>query len=216
LLFVEAERSIVRNEAGKQQADAVSAHQHGLWRKLDDNLLPTDGYALALQTGAGQARESGGGSGPFARLYGRLTAYKPFGKWYGQARLELGQVFKRDDLRVPESQLFRAGGDESVRGYAYRELAPTVNGVVTSGSVLFTASAEIARPILESLPAVWGAAFVDAGNSALRWNDLDPAVGYGVGVRWRSPIGPIKIDVAYGHEVHRFRLHLSVGVVLTR
>jgi len=41
---------------------------------------------------------------------------------------------------------------------------------------------------------------------------MDPALGYGVGVRWRSPVGPLKLDLAYGQEVQRFRLHLSVGI----
>jgi translocation and assembly module TamA len=113
---------------------------------------------------------------------------------------------------VPDTQRFRAGGDDSVRGYEYRSLAPIVGGVVTSGDVLFTASAEIARPITPRLPGVWGAVFIDAGRAADRWGDLDPAVGYGVGVRYRSPIGPLKIDLARGHETGNVRLHFTVGV----
>jgi len=113
---------------------------------------------------------------------------------------------------VPDSQRFRAGGDDSVRGYAYRSLGPVVNGAVASGNVVFTASAEIARPISERLPSLWGAAFIDAGRAADRWSDLDPAVGYGVGLRWRSPVGPLRIDYAWGQELHKGRLHLSVGI----
>jgi translocation and assembly module TamA len=78
--------------------------------------------------------------------------------------------------------------------------------------VLFTASAEIARPILPKLPELWGAAFIDAGRAAMRWRDLEPAVGIGVGVRYRSPVGPVKLDLAWGEEVQRLRLHLTVGV----
>ena len=126
--------------------------------------------------------------------------------------LEAGQVFSRDDVVVPETLRFRAGGDESVRGYGYRDLAPVIDGVTVSGKVLFTASAEIARPILPKLPELWGAAFIDAGRAAMRWRDLEPAVGIGVGVRYRSPVGPVKLDVAWGEEVQRLRLHLTVGV----
>ena len=54
--------------------------------------------------------------------------------------------------------------------------------------------------------------FVDAGNAAQDWEDYEPAIGYGVGVRWRSPIGPLKVDLAYGERVNSLRLHLSVGV----
>jgi outer membrane protein assembly factor BamA len=50
-----------------------------------------------------------------------------------------------------------------------------------------TASAEVAHPISDRLPSVWWAAFVDAGSAADRWVDLDPVLGYGLGLRWRSP-----------------------------
>ena len=115
-------------------------------------------------------------------------------------------------LSVPDTLLFRAGGDDSVRGYAYRTLGPAVGGVVTSGRMLFTSSLEVARPISASRPAFWWALFVDAGNAANRWSEMRPALGYGVGLRWRSPVGPLRIDLAYGEQVHKTRLHLSVGI----
>jgi translocation and assembly module TamA len=99
-----------------------------------------------------------------------------------------------------------------VRGYGYRELAPERNGRIIGGDVLLTGSVELARPVAPSLPAVWGAVFVDGGRAASAWNSYKPAFGYGVGVRWRSPIGPLRADVAYGEELRKFRLHLSVGI----
>jgi translocation and assembly module TamA len=58
----------------------------------------------------------------------------------------------------------------------------------------------------------WGAAvFYDAGNAANTFSELHPKSGYGVGARWRSPVGPINIDLAYGHAVRRARLHFSLG-----
>ncbi|MDH4290420.1 MAG: BamA/TamA family outer membrane protein, partial [Aquincola sp.] len=129
-----------------------------------------------------------------------------------QARLEIGQVYARDNVEVPETQRFRAGGDDSVRGYAWRSLTPQVAGVDVGGRVIGTASLEIARPVSESLPSVWWAAFVDAGRAAARWNDFKPAWGAGLGLRWRSPVGPLRADVAYGEEVRDWRLHLSVGI----
>ena len=115
-------------------------------------------------------------------------------------------------MGLPDALLFRAGGDDSVRGYGYRTLGPVVNGVLTSGRHLFTASGEIARPISAHRPSLWWAAFVDAGHAANKWSELDPVVGYGLGLRWRSPVGPLKLDVAYGADVHKTRLHLSVGI----
>ena len=60
-------------------------------------LLGPDTGVISLQNGIGQARSDPGGSGPFFRAYGKLNGYWPIGSWYSQARLELGQVFVRDD-----------------------------------------------------------------------------------------------------------------------
>lgn len=213
LVFVEFERSLRRSAQGREQANALGLHYHGIWRDVDDPLLPTRGNVWAGQIGAGVAESDPGERGPFTRLYGRYRGYWPLGhRWYGQARVELGQVFSRDDVLVPESLRFRAGGDDSVRGYAYRSLTPQVDGVDTGGRVIFTSSVEAAHPLLRSLPELWGAVFVDAGRAADRFGDLKPAVGAGVGLRYRSPIGPVSLDVAYGEELRKFRLHLNVGV----
>jgi translocation and assembly module TamA len=211
LYFVQAERSLRRTDTTREISDALSAHAHTVWRKLDDNLLPTRGQAYALQIGGGVARSNAGESGPFGRLNVLARGFWPVGAWFGQGRIELGQVLARRGVIVPESMRFRAGGDNSVRGYAYRSLTPTVNGVETSGKVLFTASAEIARPILAKFPQLWGAAFIDAGRAADRWSDLKAAIGVGVGVRYRSPIGPLSVDLAYGEELRKFRLHIALG-----
>ena len=69
----------------------------------------------------------------------------------------------------------------------------------------------MARPF-ERLPSVWWAVFFDLGRAAESWKGFSPARGYGVGVRWRSPVGPLRADVAYGEELHQVRLHVSVGI----
>lgn len=214
LSFVEWLRSRQSlDSGGVVDARALSLQQHLVLRRLDSVLLPTQGYSLALQYGGGQARSNTGQSGPFGRLYGRATLYWPLGlQWYGSARAEVGQVIKRDAVVIPDALGFRAGGDDSVRGYGYRELAPQRDGHIVSGNVLATGSVELARPLLERLPSVWGAVFVDAGRAAERWQDFKPALGYGVGLRWRSPIGPLRADLAYGQDLRKVRLHLSVGV----
>ena len=211
--FVEYLHSTTDSALGRERADALAAQFQGIWRKLDDQLLPTRGRVWQGQFGAGWARSEPGTNGPFGRLWARLDLYRPLGAgWYGQGRVELGQVFARSELRVPESLRFRAGGDESVRGYAYRSLTSQVNGVDVGGNVVFTSSVEASRPLLARFPALWGAVFVDAGRAAMRWGDLDPAWGVGAGLRYRSPVGPVKLDLAWGQEVRRLRLHLSVGV----
>ena len=203
-----------RSGGAPTAATALSANLHWVWRDLDSVLLPTRGLSLALQGGAGQATQRGGPNGPFARLYGRLTGYLPLGRqWYGTARIEAGQVVHGAGVHVPDALGFRAGGDDSVRGYAYRELAPTdADGSTISGDHLLTASVEVARPILASMPSLWGALFIDAGRAVSRWQDYKPAWGYGAGLRWRSPIGPLRIDLAWADELTRLRLHFSVGI----
>jgi len=218
LAFVEAERSKRHlldptNPTPDSHETAVTLNYHGVWRHLDDLLLPTKGYTLSLQGGVGQATSDPGDSGLFSRVYGRLTGYLPLGNdWYGQARVELGQVTRQGGVGVPDSQQFRAGGDDSVRGYDYRSLGPIVDGAVDSGDALFTASVELARPLSRRLPSVWGAVFVDAGRAATSFAELEPAVGLGAGVRWRSPVGPLRLDLAWGEETRSWRLHFSVGI----
>ena len=201
------------NRAGSELAEAISLNFSGVWRRLDSVILPTDGLTVSGLVGGGWSRSSAADSGPFSRATIRFTGYRPLGwGWYGTGHLELGHLNAASSTGLPDPLLFRAGGDDSVRGYAYRTLGPVKNGVVTSGRALLTSSAEVARAISPSMPALWWAAFVDAGNAADHFNTLNPAVGYGLGLRWRSPVGPLRVDWAYGVEVHKARLHLSVGI----
>jgi translocation and assembly module TamA len=196
-----------------QVRDAAWFNYQWTFRHLDSVLLPTKGYSASLQLGGGYARANDADNGPFGRGDARLTLYQPFGKWFGQARFEAAQVFAADAIGVPDTLLFRAGGADSVHGYAYRSLGPIDNvGAVMSGRVMATGGVELAHPIAQRYPAFLWAVFADAGNAADRWNELRPVVGYGTGLRWRSPVGPVRIDLSYGRAVHHFRLDLSVGV----
>lgn len=195
--------------------DAYTGNYHWVYRDVDSVLLPTNGYTLSAEVAGGYAVSGTGAesSGPFGRVYGRYTLYRPLGgAWFATARIEGGEVLASSQVGIPDTLLFRAGGDDSVRGYAYRSLGPKVSGALLSGRVLLTGSAEVAHPISARIPTLWGAAFVDAGNAADHWKSLHPVLGYGVGLRWRSPVGPLRMDLAYGDEVHKVRLHLSVGI----
>jgi translocation and assembly module TamA len=212
LYYAEYTTAIVTTDLGRQRASALTANYEWVWRNVDNILLPTRGLAASAQVGAGHAR-SDTGNGPFTRLYGRLNGYLPLGGWYGSARLEAAEVFTRNHVTVPDTLLFRAGGDESVRGYPFRSIGPQEGGTTVGGQILATASVEIARPFnTRNLRQWWWAVFMDAGDAANRWRDYSTKVGAGAGIRWRSPVGPLKIDAAYGEETKRWRLHLSVGI----
>ena len=212
--FVEWERSSRRTNAGERaDAVAVSLNFHGGWRDLDSVVLPTTGETLSAQLGIGRSHGTDAKTGTFGRTYGRLTVYRPLGRtWYSQARLEVGRVFLEPGMVVPESLRWRAGGDESVRGYGYRELGPVVDGAVGSGETILTGSVELARPITAAMPSLWGAVFIDGGNAATSFGELKPVYGYGFGVRWRSPVGPLRIDLAWAQNVSTPRLHFSIGI----
>lgn len=213
LIFAELLNATVTNALGEFTSRALSMNYNWIWRDVDDIILPTRGLTSVIQGGVGFARSDSAENGPFARFYTRNTLYWPLPwSWYTQARVEFGEVYARQNVGIPDTLLFRAGGDDSVRGYGYRDLGPRTNGVLTSGRQLLTASFEIARPFSARRPAVWWAAFIDAGNATDGWADYEPVLGYGLGVRWRSPVGPLRIDWAYGQEVHKARLHFSVGI----
>lgn len=214
LYFIGLDRSLQTTDGLRRDAQAVSVQYHGVWRDLDSVILPTRGVSVSGQGGVGWAQSNYADNGLFTRLYARFTGYLPLGgSWYGNARLEAGHIFKRDSVALPDALAFRAGGDDSVRGYPYRSLAPTdANGVVSGGNVLGTASVELARPFSQRLPSLWGAVFLDAGRAADSWTGFKPALGYGIGLRWRSPVGPLRLDWAYGEELRKSRLHLSVGI----
>jgi translocation and assembly module TamA len=145
----------------------------------------------------------------FVRLYSRALYLQPVGTVSTLVlRGEVGALGSRTKDGVPASFLFRAGGDQSVRGYAYQSLGVQEGTAVVGGRYLLTGSAEYQY----WFKPPWGAAvFFDFGNAADTVHDLKPEYGYGVGARWRSPVGPINLDLAYGHSAHKVRLHFSLG-----
>ncbi|SFD02750.1 autotransporter assembly complex protein TamA [Massilia yuzhufengensis] len=176
-------------------------------RQLDSLIQPTNGYVIQGQLGGALLPILT--DEKFLRLYLRGLYLKPLGESGTLVlRGEFGGVAAKDKIGVPSTFLFRAGGDQSVRGYGYRELGVRENGAIVGGKYMLTASAEYQywfRP-------PWGVAvFYDAGNAADKVGDLKPKSGFGVGARWRSPVGPINVDVAYGHAVKKARLHFSLG-----
>ena len=182
------------------------------WRYLsvDSPVFPTRGFAVVAQGGGGVRFGEVNSGQPFLRATGRFNLYQPLGySWLSQLRLEVGQVLAKRPEGIPQTLLFRAGGIESVRGYGRQSLGIEGPGYAAGGRFLLTGSAEIMR---EVIPTFYGALFVDAGDASRQLSDWSAKLGYGVGVRWRSPVGPLKADISYGHQIKKFRLDVSVGV----
>ncbi|MDB5854381.1 MAG: hypothetical protein JWR22_2422 [Herminiimonas sp.] len=183
----------------------------GLWnatmRRLDNLLDPRRGYVASLELAAGPKGLVNQQN--IARALGKGTAIYPFARrWHAVFRGQVGQVFLASRENVPEDLLFRTGGDQTVRGYGYQTLGVADNGAVVGGRAFALASAEVVYQVTPQ----WGAAlFHDAGNAADTWRDFHFAHGTGVGARWRSPIGPVNLDVAFAHETRKPRLHFSLG-----
>jgi translocation and assembly module TamA len=195
---------------------ALSLNYGWTGRYFDNLPFPSRGFGMGFDAGAGSTL--GTDRQPFVRTIGRWLGITPLGRGRVALRAEGGAVLASDQATLPATQLFRTGGDASVRGYGLREIGVTLaNGSVGPGRYLAVASAEWQRPILVGgLSSDWeSTVFVDAGNVADRAGTLgrDMAVGVGAGARWKSPVGPLQIDLAYGVKVQQLRLHLSVGFV---
>lgn len=215
--YIEFQRAEVRSseKVTVSSASAASVTSQWIFRDVDSQVLPTKGTTSLGQLTVGRTYSALDEEGYFGRAYARVTWYKPlWANWKAIARGEVGQVFARDNVSVPDTQLFRAGGDDSVRGYPYRSLGVLRDGVVIGGRAITTGSLELAHPLLKRMPSLLGAVFVDAGDAAERFSNLQPKVGYGAGVRWLSPVGPLRLDLAFGTGEQRWRLHFSVGVSL--
>ena len=206
-----------------ETADALSANVALTRRSFDNTTHPTNGWGLGAEVGGGTTL--GSQRDPYSRLLLRGIGYVPLGNNDEDGapktnasrlalRAQVGAVLARDSITLPASQLFITGGDTSVRGYGLRDIGVTLaDGQITAGRYLAFGSVEWQRPIT-GYPrlADWeGTVFIDAGAVADQPGDLQAKVGVGIGARWKSPVGPLQIDLAYGLASERARLHLNVG-----
>ncbi len=147
----------------------------------------------------------------FFQATGGIKAINPLGSSNRIiARGQLGSTWTDDFHQLPSSVRFFAGGSQSVRGYAYQSLGPVdASGKVIGGKYLMVGSIELEHRFNNK----WGlAVFYDGGNAIDNINDkLERGAGFGL--RWQSPVGPVRIDVAsaLSRPDHPWRLHISIG-----
>jgi translocation and assembly module TamA len=127
-------------------------------------------------------------------------------------RADLGFVQADSPNVVPSRFLFRTGGTTTVRGYNYESLGVKQGVATVGGRALAVGSIEYVK-WLDRFGGDWGVAtFVDVGDAADSFGALEPAVGIGLGARYRTPAGPLAVDVAYGERERQVRVHFSVAI----
>jgi len=222
--FLQYDYAQNRGTNAPPSASAVTANWGWTGRYFDDNGAPTRGFGLALELAAGYTLT--GERLPFTRTYARWLGVLPLGFAEGrdaatlarrsrlQLRAEAGAVAAKESAQIPSTLMFLTGGDTTVRGYSYRQIGTErADGQIVAGRYLGVVSLEWQRPfVYDNKLTEWeSTVFVDAGAVADKPGELKPKVGVGVGARWRSPVGPVQADLAYGVDTKKFRLHFRLG-----
>jgi translocation and assembly module TamA len=191
----------------RETDQALVIDWHWYRRIVDDPLAPMEGNLTELRIGG--ASKSLASDQDFVRSYARHQSWFALGERdVLSLRAEAGYTASTTRLGIPQEYLFRVGGTQTVRGFAYQSIGYQEGGAVVGGRAMSTLSAEYTHWF-----GGWGAAlFVDAGAAAdtaptLRWYR-----GHGIGARWKSPIGPLALDVARGRGEPDTRIHFAVAV----
>ena len=198
-------------------------------KRADDMAFVRKGYSISLD-----GRASPGPATKFVQARADAKWIRGFGDWQRvivRGSLGASQVDNFDKL-PPELRFF-AGGDRSIRGYAYQTIGPPLqadllpialarckagktttdcNNLIIGGKNLAVASAEYEYYFTPN----WGAAaFVDAGDAFSAFGDYKTHIGTGLGLRWRSPVGMVRADLGFPvndpEGRHGVQLHLIIG-----
>jgi translocation and assembly module TamA len=183
-------------------------------RRVDDLVRPGKGFRYTLET-RGSTRALGAESN-FLQFLGNCDLLIPLGAGFSLIpRAQVGVTWQKDPLTdLPPSLRFYAGGDRSVRGYTYQSLGPKDSeGNVIGGKHLLVGSLEVEYSITRK----WSVAgFYDAGNAFNNFKDMSWPMGVGIGVRYYTPAGPVRLDLARQINVDHpgFQLHIAIGFAL--
>ncbi|MGY0633308.1 autotransporter assembly complex protein TamA [Luteimonas sp. A478] len=174
---------------------------------VDDQLFPRRGIGGSVVLRGGL--EDVGSDASFAQIHARASWYRGIGERHRLiVRGEAGHTYTDALVDMPPSLRFYAGGDRSIRGYDWREVGPRLGDYAVGAKHVFTGSAEYEHYFQSGFGF---AVFADSG-SAFN-NSPDWHTGVGMGVRWASPVGPLRLDIARGLDDpdSPFTLHLDIG-----
>lgn len=181
---------------------------------VDDRLFPTAGIGGSVMLRGGI--EGAASDATFTQLHARASWFRGIGE---SSRLivrgELGHTFTNALVAMPPSLRFYAGGDRSIRGYDWREVGPRIpardgrKAYALGAKNVVTASVEFERYFTETIGA---AVFVDSGD-AFDGTSPNWRTGVGIGARYKSPVGPLKLDIGRGldNPDSAFTIGLSIG-----
>ncbi|MGO4221429.1 autotransporter assembly complex family protein [Lysobacter sp. TAF61] len=178
----------------------------------DDRIFPRKAIGITVEVRGGL--EGVGSDANFLQTWGVARWYHGMGAFNRLiVRGEAGGTFTNALVDMPPSLRFFAGGDRSIRGYAYREVGPTTIGsdgkkYALGAKNVLTGSVEFEHYFNDT----WGAAgFVDAGDAFDDTPDIHTGVGFGV--RWKSPVGPVRFDIAHGLKDpdSNYEIYLNIG-----
>ncbi|MDF2396203.1 BamA/TamA family outer membrane protein [Pseudomonas sp. 3MA1] len=177
--------------------------------RSDNRIDPHNGYRIQFDT---KLAKEGVGSDTNL-LYGTVLLKGLTTAWDNHrflGRVQFGGSATNGYKSIPPSLRFFAGGDQSVRGYDYQTLSPeNAEGDRIGGRYMVAGSVEYQYSIAEK----WRiATFVDQGNSFNKLELPNLKTGVGLGLRWVSPVGPIRVDLAHAlNDDGGIRLHFSMG-----
>ncbi|MBP6059022.1 MAG: BamA/TamA family outer membrane protein [Nitrosomonas sp.] len=199
----------------KKPAGAINQINEALvldwrWRRqiVDDPINIRRGDVTEIRVGGGSQLFLS--DQDFIRSYARHQTWWPIGSQdVIFFRAEVGYTLASSRFGIPQEYLFRAGGIQSIRGYDFKSIGVQEGNAIVGGRTMATGTIEYTRWLTQQ----WGAAaFADIGSAADNWQKMHPFLGYGGGVRWRSPAGPIALDLARSHETGTLRVHFSMSV----
>lgn len=205
-LYWQQEQQIPEGGA-RETAQALVPDWFWIRRKVDNPLFPMSGSLTQIRLGG--ASSSVLSDQTFVRSYLREQVWFHLGERdVVSFRIEGGYTYASSLLGIPQDYVFRVGGTETVRGFAYQSLGVHYEDAIVGGRVMATGSAEYTHWF-----GNWGVAlFSDTGGAADVASDLYMSTGYGIGARWRSPVGPLALDLARGEGQPDTRFHFSIAV----